>query len=72
MPQSKFVRAVNTTNGQEQIVPRHSLEDGSPFPNFKPVDDAPAVDDEKQPATSTGAPTTATTSGASAARKKGK
>ena len=49
MPQSKFVRAVNTTNGQEQIVPRHWLEDGSPFPNFKPVDDAPAVDDEKAP-----------------------
>lgn len=71
MARSKFVRAINTDTGKEQVVPRHWLGAGSPFPNFKPVDDKPAVDD-KQPATPAGDPDPATTPGASADRKKGK
>jgi len=80
MATSKFVRAINTNTGKEQVVPRHWLENNSPFPNFKPADAQPAdgdkpadtTGDDKSPATPAGDPDAATTSGASADRKKGK
>ena len=44
MPEPSFVRAHNTATGGIQIVPRHWLESGSPFPQFKPLPSAKGRD----------------------------